>query len=79
MKYNYSDELKSVFRVLQEVQRSREYANLPDEADDPGVRDFLRNVYLNNLRFDLIALYRALSKWVAVCVPMERKSNDENN
>ena len=71
MKYNYSDELKSVFRVLQEVQRSREYANLPDEADDPGVRDFLRNIYLNNLRFDLIALYRVLDKWISAGAPME--------
>lgn len=71
MKYNYSGELKSVFKVLREVQRGRGSANLADKADDPGVRDFLRNIYLNNLRFDLIALYRVLDKWISAGAPME--------
>lgn len=60
-----------MFQALSKVRKARGHANLADKADDPGVRDFLRNIYLNNLRFDLIALYRVLDKWISAGAPME--------
>ncbi|WP_133058290.1 hypothetical protein [Butyricicoccus porcorum] len=79
MKYNYSDELKSVFKALSRVRKARGYAKLADSATDPIHGPVLRNAYLVGLKCELILLRSALDKWISAGALMERKSNDENN
>ena len=71
MKYNYSGELKSVFKALSEVRKARVYANLADDFIDPTHVPVLRKSYLVGLKCDLIILHTALGKWISAGAPME--------
>lgn len=71
MKYNYSGELKSVFKALSEVQKARSYSNLSDKAIEPDHAPLLRKSYLVALKCDLIILHTVLDKWISAGAPME--------
>ena len=71
MKYNYSGELKSVFKALSKVRKARGYSNLADEAINPNHVPVLRNAYLVELKCALILLHSALDKWISAGAPME--------
>lgn len=81
MKYNYSGELKSVFKALSEVRKARGYANLADDAFDTTLVPVLRKSYLVALKCDLIMLHNVLDKWIFAGAPMEIEGevSDENN
>lgn len=71
MKYNYSGELKSVFKALSKVRKARGHANLADVATNPAHVTVLRNAYLVGLKCELVLLHSALGKWISAGAPME--------
>lgn len=79
MKYNYSDELKAVFKALSCVSKFKRYANVADDALDPKHVPVLQKAYLTALRCDLVSLYCALDAWMNAAAPMEKETNNENN
>ena len=71
MKYNYSGELKSVFKALSKVRKARGYANLADKAIKPNHVQVWRSAYIVGLKCELVLLHSALDKWISAGAPME--------
>lgn len=78
MKYNYSGEVKSVFKALALVRKSRGYAHLADKTDSPRQASVLREAYLASLKADLLILHDVLSAWIDAGAPIEVEGRTDN-
>lgn len=61
--YNYSSELKEIFKDLRSLSKSRKYDKLYKDAPEHH-KETLRKAYLTALKGDLLILRSSLGMWI---------------